>query len=153
MAASPDQVRARVEMAPWEKEFSMRANLRDIIEELKIEKSILQDGGYGRSVRTPWKENQLFHDSISCLNYGLGEKIRPCSDHFLWEWAPPEHRDDEFPCHYIPLNDRGDTIHSLELAGDREGAERALIAWLGRTIEMLEGELAREESEARSLKH
>jgi hypothetical protein len=130
----------------------MRTNLGDVIEELKIEKSILQDGGYGRSVRTPWKETQLFHDSISCLNYGEGEKLRPCSDHFLYEWVPPEHREKEFPCHYIPLNDRGDTIGSLELAGDREGAERALLEWLDRTIRMLEEELARQESEAAQLK-
>ena len=34
------------------------------IEKLKLERSILADGGYGRSVRTPWRPTEYFRDSI-----------------------------------------------------------------------------------------
>ena len=40
----------------------------EIIEKLKLEKGILADGGYGRSVRTAWRPTEYFRDSISCLN-------------------------------------------------------------------------------------
>jgi hypothetical protein len=123
----------------------VRANLRDIVEMLKIEKSILQDGGYGRSVRTPWKENQLFRDSVICLNLGEEMARIPCRECLLWDFVPADHRTEEIPCHHIPLNDQGDTIRSLDLAGDRERAERALLEWLNKTIGQLEQRLAEEE--------
>ena len=42
----------------------------EIIQQLKLEKSILEDGGYGRSVRTPRKPTIYSRDSITCLNHG-----------------------------------------------------------------------------------
>ena len=38
----------------------MATDLRETLEQLKLERSILKDGGYGRSVRTPWKPTSLF---------------------------------------------------------------------------------------------
>ena len=43
---------------------------RDILELLKQELSFIEEGGYGRSVRTPWLPKSVFQDSLSCLNYG-----------------------------------------------------------------------------------
>jgi hypothetical protein len=123
----------------------MRANLGDIIEMLKIERSILQDGGYGRSVRTPWKENRLFRDSVICLNLGEEMARIPCRECMLWDFVPPEHRAEEIPCHFIPLNELKETVYSLEQAGKREDAEQALLSWLNQTIDVLELRLAAEE--------
>jgi hypothetical protein len=120
----------------------MHDDLKDIIEQLRLERSVLKDGGYGRSVRTPWKEERLFRDSITCLNLGEDVKSHPCSDCFLWEFVPPEDKHDDIPCHSIPLTETGETIKSLESKGDQEGAEKALLEWLNRTIQQLEDQLA-----------
>jgi hypothetical protein len=120
----------------------MADDLRDIIEQLKLERSILQDGGYGSSVRTPTKEEQLFRDSITCLNVGQTVRRHPCTDCLLWEFVPNERQEEDIPCHHIPLTESRETIASLEEKGDRDAAQQALLAWLDRTIAQLEDELA-----------
>jgi len=119
------------------------AELREILDELKLQRSILQDGGYGRSVRTPWKPTQLFRDSLTCLNFGSEVKEHSCNECLLWDWVPEEHRNAENACHLIPLNAQGDTIASLEAAGDRDKAEKALMGWLDKIIGELEVKLAK----------
>jgi hypothetical protein len=122
----------------------MATDLPEIIEQLKLERDILKDGGYGRSVRTPWKPTTLFRDSVTCLNFGETVKKRPCNECLLWEWVPEACRHEDIPCHFIPLNEDGDTVESLEEEGDREKAERALLGWLEKTIGRLEEQLRRE---------
>ena len=107
----------------------------EIIEKLKLEKGILADGGYGRSVRTPWRPSEYFRDSISCLNVGESEKVHPCTECFLINYVHPAHRDKELPCHMIPLNAEGETIYSLLRVGDVEKLEQLLLEWLDTTIE------------------
>ena len=123
----------------------MAPNLREIIEGLQLERDVLVGGGYGRSVRGPWKEERLFRDSITCLNLGQEVKRHPCNECTLWEWVPEEHKEEDIPCHFIPLNDRGQSIVSLEGAGDREEAEKALLGWLNSTLQQLEEKLAKQE--------
>ena len=43
---------------------------RDTLELLKFELKFLEDGGYGRSPRTPWRPPYIFEDSPSCPNLG-----------------------------------------------------------------------------------
>jgi len=121
----------------------MADDLRDMIDQLKLERSILREGGYGRSVRTPMKAEQLFRDSITCLNVGQTVRRHPCSDCLLWEFVPKECLEEDIPCHHIPLNADHETIADLEERGDREGAEEALLRWLDRTISRLEEEWAK----------
>jgi hypothetical protein len=117
--------------------------LKDLIEQLKLERSILQDGGYGRSVHTPQKSTTLFRDSVTCLNFGETIRKHPCSECLLWQWVPEEHRDEDIPCHHIPLTATGESIESLDTEGNREEAEGALLKWLNKTIQELEGKLAK----------
>jgi hypothetical protein len=63
----------------------------------------------------------------------------------LWEWVPESHREEYIPCHFIPLNERGESIASLEASGNREKAEEALLNWLNSTIQKLEEKFAKEE--------
>ncbi len=121
----------------------MASDLKGIIEELKLERDVLRDGGYGRSVRTPWKGTRLLRDSVTCLNFGEEEKAFPCHDCTLWEWVPVDHRKEEIPCHFIPLNDKGESIHTLEESDDRDHAEELLMAWLDLTIQRLEEQVAK----------
>ncbi len=121
----------------------MATDLKEIIEQLKLERDVLKDGGYGRSVRTPWKGTRLFRDSVTCLNFGEEEKVHPCDECLLWEWVPEGHRQEEIPCHFIPLNEKGETIQTLEAADDRDRAEEMLLVWLDLTIQRLEEQLAK----------
>jgi hypothetical protein len=121
----------------------MSADLKDIIDQLKLQRDILKDGGYGRSVRTPWKEERLFRDSVTCLNVAEVVKKHPCNECLLWEYVPQEHRDEDIPCHFIPLDSKGRSIAELEEAGKREEAEQALLEWLDSTIERLEKQALR----------
>ncbi len=123
----------------------MPADLKDTIEYLKLERGILRDGGYGASVHTPRKVERIFRDSISCLNLGEEVKKHPCSECKLWDYVPAEYKEEDIPCHYIPLNAQGDSVASLEEKGDRSRAEEELLNWLDSTIQQLEEKLAHEE--------
>jgi len=119
------------------------ADLNEILQELKLQRNILQDGGYGRSVRTPWKPTQLLRDSLTCLNFDEEVKKHPCEECLLWEWVPEQHRDQDIPCHFIPLTAEGDSIASLEGEDEHAKAEKALLEWLNSTISKLEVRLAK----------
>ena len=56
---------------------------------------------------------------------------------------PEEHKDEDIPCQFIPLNEQGNSISELEEAGKREEAEQALLVWLDSTIQRLEEKLAK----------
>ena len=127
----------------------MAANLKEIIDQLKLERDVLKSGGYGRSVRTPWKPTNLFRDSVTCLNFDEPVKQHPCNECVLWEWVPESRRDEDIPCHFIPLNERGENIASfLEDARDRDDAEAALLEWLNSTIAKLEAKLPQPQANA-----
>ncbi len=116
----------------------MAPDIKEIIEQLRLQRDIVKDGGYGRSVRTPWKEERLFRDSITCLNVTEQVKKHPCNECLLWDWVPEDHKDEDIPCQFIPLDAQGNSIAELEEAGKREEAEQALLGWLNSTIEKLE---------------
>jgi hypothetical protein len=40
---------------------------RDILEILKGELDLIEKGGYGRSVHTPWLAKSIFQDSLTCM--------------------------------------------------------------------------------------
>ena len=123
----------------------MATDLKETLDQLKLERSILRDGGYGRSVRTPWKPTSLFRDSVTCLNFGEAVRRPPCSECLLWSWVPESGQQGDIPCHHIPLNDKGDTIATLESGADREEAEQSLLNWLDATIQRLEEKLRENE--------
>ncbi|MFS8087041.1 MAG: hypothetical protein ACMG6H_15515 [Acidobacteriota bacterium] len=113
---------------------------RDLLELLKAELAFIQQGGYGRSVRTPWLPKSIFQDSLSCLNYGYPYRAHPCSDCRLLEFVSPEDRSQPIPCHFIPLNDSDTTIEELESQGNELKLEGAVKQWLQSKISQLEAE-------------
>ncbi len=122
----------------------MSKDERDLVELLKTELDFIEKGGYGRSVRTPWKETSPFRDSLTCVNYALPEKAHPCSECHLIDFVPPEMRSEQVPCHFIPLNEAGDTVDSLEFEQNQMRLEEALKTWMQEKIAELE--LARDAS-------
>ena len=80
-------------------------------------------------MRTLWKEERLFRDSITCLNVGEEVEKHPCNECLLWEWIPDDHKDEDIPCQFIPLDEQGNSIAELEEAGKREKPSRR--CWAG----------------------
>ena len=115
---------------------------RDVLEVLKFELAFLEQGGYGRSVRTPWKPTSIFQDSISCLNFGEPERVHPCSECLLIDFVPPGERGAEIPCHHIPLNPNGETVDAVNRYDNQQELEEKVKQWLRATIQRLEAQRA-----------
>ena len=118
----------------------MAKDERDILELLKTELDFIEKGGYGRSVKTPWKPTSSFRDSLTCVNYALPEKTHPCTECHLIDFVPRDKENEEIPCHFIPLNEAGETVDSLD--GNQAKLEEALKQWMRRMIEQIEAQRA-----------
>jgi hypothetical protein len=121
----------------------MANDARDILEVLKFELNFLEHGGYGRSVRTPWKPTSVFQDSLSCINFNDPERPHPCTNCLLYDMVPDRARDHDVPCHHIPLNAAGETIDSMERQATQIEMEEAVKDWLRAKIQSIEQERAR----------
>lgn len=111
---------------------------RDLLELLKNELTFVEQGGYGRSVRTPWLPKSAFQDSLTCINYGYPYRAHPCSDCHMLDFVAPDHHGEEVPCHFIRLNDAGETIEDLEQKNQQARIEMLLRKWLQARIGELE---------------
>lgn len=111
---------------------------RDLLELLKAEFDFIEQGGYGRSVRTPWLPKSIFQDSLTCLNYGYPYRAHPCSECHLIDFVAPEHRSEMVPCHFIPLDEAGDTIEDLDSEENQNKTERLVKEWVRQRIQELE---------------
>jgi hypothetical protein len=116
----------------------MTCDDRDVLEVLKEELDFIDRGGYGRSVRTPWKPKSPFQDSLTCLNYGYPYRAHPCNECHLLDFVSPEHHAAEVPCHFIPLNEAGETIEDLESGDNEAKLERKVRDWLRARIKEIE---------------
>jgi hypothetical protein len=115
---------------------------RDLLEVLKFELSFLEHGGYGRYVRTPWKPTSIFQDSLTCLNFGDGERTHTCQECLLFDLVPENSRNETVPCHHIPLNAQGGTLETLDKGYNQSELEESVRGWLRNTIQRLEQERA-----------
>jgi hypothetical protein len=119
----------------------MQKDERDLLEVLESELKFLEDGGYGRSPRMPWRPQlYIFEDSLTCMNYDSKENPRPCSDCVLMQLVPPEHRSEMIPCRCIPFNLSGETLDSLYRCSDQNEIEETVGGWLRTTITRLKEE-------------
>ncbi len=116
------------------------ADERDVLEVLKFELSFLEQGGYGRSVHAPQKPTSVFQDSITCLNFGEPQRVHPCSECMLIDFVPDAYRNENVPCHHIPLTTNGETVASLESRDNQPKLEQAMIDWLRALIARIEKE-------------
>ncbi|HBB87767.1 MAG TPA: hypothetical protein DC047_09150 [Blastocatellia bacterium] len=111
---------------------------RDIFELLKEELAFVEQGGYGRSVRTPWLPKSAFQDSLACLNYADTDHAHACSECRLMNFVEEEHQSENVPCHYIPLNEAGETIEDLEAQDNQAKLEATLKQWMRTKIKEIE---------------
>ena len=115
---------------------------RPIVKLLKDELALIEKGGYGRSVRTPWLAKSAFQDSLTCINYSDPARTHPCSDCQLIDFVADKHRSEGVPCHFIVLNEAGETIEDLEAAGNQAKLEATLKQWMTTKIKQIEDERA-----------
>jgi hypothetical protein len=115
----------------------MTIDKRDLLAVLKDELAFLENGGYRQRERAPWRPHFAFQDSPACLNFDPVSQPRPCSECILTRLVPQDMQRKKFPCRYIPLNDRGETIDSFYRFGTQEELESELRLWLKATMERL----------------
>lgn len=113
---------------------------RDILEVLKFELSFLEDGGYGRSPRTPWRAPAIFEDSPICPNFCDPVHTHPCEECLLERFVPEGQRRKNIPCRFIPLNQEGQTVDDLYRTGNQREMEESLATWLRAQIAKIEKE-------------
>jgi hypothetical protein len=116
----------------------MTNETRDLLTVLKKELEFLEKGGYRHTARAAWRPQYVFQDSPTCLNFDPTQQPRPCSECILTQLVPGDMQRKKFPCRYIPLNKRGETIDSFYRSGTQEELELELGRWLKTTIERLE---------------
>ena len=116
----------------------MTTDTRDRLELLKAELDFIEKGGYGRSVRTPWKPTSVFQDSLSCINYGYPYRAHPCGECLLDDFVPEGAHTAPVPCHHIPLDADGTTIEALETEDNQSGLEERVKTWLRAKIKEIE---------------
>jgi hypothetical protein len=129
---------------------TMTKDDRDILDVLKEELAFIEQGGYGRSVRTPWLPKSAFQDSLTCINYADPSHTHPCNECHLIDFVDKEHLDDGVPCHYIPLNEAGETIEDLEAQDNQAKLEATLKAWMRSKIKQIEERTAKSRCAANS---
>ena len=127
-------------------ETHMSDDKRDVLEVLKFELAFLEQGGYGRSVKTPWKPTSIFQDSLSCINFNDPERPHPCSECLLNDMVPTQAQGENVPCHHIPLNTEGETVDTMERQCNQQEMEEAVKSWLRTTIARIEAERSKQAS-------
>lgn len=122
---------------------------RPILQLLKDELALIEQGGYGRSVRTPWLPKSAFQDSLTCINYSDPARTHPCSECRLIDFVANEHQSEAVPCHFIALNEAGETIEDLEAQDNQAKLETTLKQWMRFKIKQIEDEQAKSEASFR----
>ena len=110
----------------------------DVLASLKTELAFLELGGYRSPKQAAWRPQFIFQDSPTCLNYRNFAKPHPCSQCALFEFVPNGHKQDRFPCRYIPLDEAGQTLDHLYRTATEDEAHAIVAGWLRKTIARLE---------------
>lgn len=115
----------------------MRRDDAEILTMFQFELRFLEDGGYGRSPRTPWRASCVFEDSPTCPNFRDAVRPHPCTACSLMKFVPPQFRGESAPCRFIPLTEAGETVDHFYQSGTQMELEEALACWLRKQIERM----------------
>lgn len=113
---------------------------RNTLDVLKAELNFVKKGGYGRSVREPWRATLVFEDSPTCMNFDTADHPAPCAECLLMQFVPADKQGEKVPCRHIPITAYGDTLLHLYRGGTQQEIEEAMTNWLQREIAKLEGQ-------------
>jgi len=117
----------------------MTSKKADMIRLLEAELELIEGGGYGLPAGQPGAEKPMLYHSLVCINHWeVPDHDSECHDKcVLLDVVPEDRKAERLPCHFIPLNANGDTIHSLETAGEREAVQEQVKRWLRERIDKL----------------
>jgi len=118
----------------------MAREKRDLLSILKRELAFVESGGYRTPQQAAWRPQFIFEDSPTCVNHRNFERRLPCSQCALIELVPNGSKQEKFPCRHIPLDESGQTLHSLYRMGTEEETHAIVANWLKETIARLERE-------------
>lgn len=121
---------------------------RDILDVLRFELGFVEDGGYGRSPRTPWRAPAIFEDSPICPNFCDPSHSHPCENCLLEQFVPQGQKGESIPCRFIQLTEDGQTVEDLYRTGSQPELEEALANWLRTQIARIQQERAAKEGAA-----
>ncbi|HEY5038818.1 MAG TPA: hypothetical protein VIJ93_07090 [bacterium] len=119
----------------------MNKDKRDLVDVLKRELQFVEKGGY-RHPRAAWRQQFMFQDSPTCLNFKFSGSAPPCTECVMTQVVPADSQQKNFPCRYIPLNEQGETLDLLYRTGTQKEIETVFRDWLKTTIVRLERERA-----------
>jgi hypothetical protein len=120
----------------------MSQDLREVLQLLRFELNYLEQGGFERD-KALLGTNSPFLGTFACINYGDPLRRHACRECGLMQFVPQDKQNEEFPCHFIPLDASGEdasgeTIASLIDKNDQRRLVIALEHWLRSTIARLE---------------
>jgi hypothetical protein len=96
------------------------------LEFLEKELQFLDSGGYRQAMG--WRPPLVFEDSPICPRPPFS--VCPNAQCVLLDFVPEKHRDKIIPCRHIPLNEAGETLHTLYNTGNIDEIEKVLREWL-----------------------
>ncbi|MGC2208693.1 MAG: hypothetical protein WA532_01165 [Candidatus Korobacteraceae bacterium] len=112
-------------------------DVHEVLQLLRFELNYLEQGGFERD-KALLGTDSPFLGTFACINYGDPLRRHACRECGLLQFVPEDKQTEEFPCHFIPLNASGETIHSLIEKNDQRRLVIALELWLRSTIARLE---------------
>ena len=115
----------------------MRRDDAEILKMFQFELRFLEDGGYGRSPRAPWRASCVFEDSPTCVNFDDAARPHLCTDCSLMKFVPPQFRGESAPCRFIALTEAGETVDHFYRSGTQMELEETLACWLRKHIELM----------------
>jgi hypothetical protein len=118
----------------------MTADKHEVLRALRNELNFLEQGGF-QPTTEDGRQRSPFKSSMVCLNYGDPSRPHACRECLLYDFVPEEARTEDVPCHFVPLNESGDTVASLQARAQEAEILEALKTWLKRTIAQLEREV------------
>ena len=80
---------------PNSRAANMSDEKRELLAKLRFELAFIEEGGYGRSVRTPHQPTSPFQDSLTCLNFGDPLRTHPCGECVLMQYVPESRRGED----------------------------------------------------------
>lgn len=122
----------------------MAQSKKDVLTILQAELAFVERGGYRTPEKAAWRPQFIFEDSPTCLNFRNFSARHPCNGCALIDFVPLGHKERQFPCRYIPLDDHAHTLDFLYRTATEEEAHAMVAGWLRKTIAQLKHELAPE---------
>jgi|SRR5208337_3145447 len=118
----------------------MSQDLQELLQILRFQLNYLEQGGFERD-RALLGIESPFRGTIACINFGDPLQTHACRECLLHPFVPEDKQTEEFPCHYIRLNDAGETIAGFIEKTDSSRMVIVLEEWLRATIARLESTL------------